>query len=159
MLFLRAWSYWILPRCFVILPVCPSITDILQINKAAATPSVTMGTWVLWDAAFSTVWISIGSRSIACNNVSPEETDRDKLQNKILHTLNQRYQWFFCCYNTRSKPDTDGEDSQSTANHSCDQTLAMRMITTLVLSSQIKGSHPTTSFCSRDAKENAKLVT
>lgn len=30
--------------CFVTLPVCPSITDILQINKAAATPSVTMGT-------------------------------------------------------------------------------------------------------------------
>lgn len=60
--------------CFVTLPVCPSITDILQINKAAATPSVTMGTWVLWDAAFSTVWISIGSKSIPCNNVSPEGT-------------------------------------------------------------------------------------
>lgn len=60
--------------CFVTLPVCPSITDILQINKAAATPSVTMGTWVLWDAAFSTVWISMGSKSIPCNNVSPEGT-------------------------------------------------------------------------------------
>lgn len=78
-------------KCFVTLPVCPSITDILQINKAAATPSVTMGTWVLWDAAFSTVWISIGSRSMPCNNVSPEETERDKLQNNIiLHTLHHK---------------------------------------------------------------------
>lgn len=83
--------------CFVTLPVCPSITDILQINKAAATPSVTMGIWVLWDAAFSTVWISIGSKSIACNNVSPEETEQGKLQNMVLHMLHQRYQWFFLC--------------------------------------------------------------
>ena len=78
-------------RSFVTLPVCPSITDILQINKAAATPSVTMGTWVLWDAAFSTVWISIGSKSIPCNNVSPEETERDKLRNStVLHTLHHK---------------------------------------------------------------------
>lgn len=87
--------------CFVTLPVCPSITDILQINKAAATPSVTMGTWGLWDAAFSTVWISNGSKSIPCNNVSPEGTKETRYKTTQVLTLQPRYKWFFCCHKTR----------------------------------------------------------
>lgn len=87
--------------CFVTLPVCPSITDILQINNAAATPSVTMGTWGLWDAAFSTVWISNGSKSIPCNNVSPEGTKETRYKTTEVLTLQPRYKWFFCCHKTR----------------------------------------------------------
>lgn len=90
-------------RCSITLPVCPSITDILQISKAAATPSVTMGTWVLWDAAFSTVWISIGSKSIPCSKVSPEETERAQLQNRTLLYTSLHNQWSLCCHKTRKR--------------------------------------------------------
>lgn len=74
-----------------------------------------MGTWVLWDAAFSTVWISIGSKSIPCNNVSPEETERGKLQNNtVLHTLHHKgINGPSAVMRQGKEPDAYWEDSES----------------------------------------------
>lgn len=105
--------------CFVILPVWPSITDILQINKAAATPSVTMGTWVLWDAAFSTVWISMGSKSVPCNNVSPEGT-KETHYKTAGSSLYNPVSMVFPCQGDKERNQTHTEKIQSPrvfANH------------------------------------------
>lgn len=56
-----------------LLPAWESATESFESSRAAATPSVTVGTWVLWEAAFSTVWMSKGNKSRACNSVSPVE--------------------------------------------------------------------------------------
>lgn len=143
--------------CFVTLPVCPSITDILQINKAAATPSVTMGTWVLWDAAFSTVWISMGSKSIPCNNVSPERTKRHITKQHGPHFTTQ-----VSAMRQGKESDThwEGWISQSICQWlslNCNYEKLNGNPFSPFLTHRIHLKR--LSFCSWDAKENANSVT